>query len=85
MTTAEPANVAAALIDLLADYEVDTVFGIPGVHTLPFYRHLPGSRLTHIVTRHEQGAAFMADGYARASLILPPRSARPMLTRSRYS
>jgi len=67
VTTTKPANVATALIDLLADYGVDTIFGIPGVHTLEFYRHLPNSALTHVVTRHEQGAAFMADGYARAS------------------
>ncbi len=67
MTTTEAANVATALIDLLAEYGVDTVFGIPGVHTLEFYRHLSNSALTHVVTRHEQGAAFMADGYARAS------------------
>jgi 5-guanidino-2-oxopentanoate decarboxylase len=67
VTATEPRNVAAALIDLLADYGVDTVFGIPGVHTLEFYRHLSNSALTHVVTRHEQGAAFMADGYARAS------------------
>jgi len=67
VTTTKPANVATALIDLLADYGVDTIFGIPGVHTLEFYRHLSNSALTHVVTRHEQGAAFMADGYARAS------------------
>lgn len=52
---------------LLRQYEVDTVFGIPGVHTIELYRGLPGSGLTHITPRHEQGAAFMADGYARAS------------------
>ena len=67
MAAIEPKNVAAALIDLLAEYGVDTVFGIPGVHTLEFYRYLSDSNLTHVVTRHEQGAAFMADGYARAS------------------
>lgn len=47
---------------------VDTVFGIPGVHNLALYDALcdiPG--MTHIVARHEQGAAFMADGYARVS------------------
>ena len=60
MTTTKPANVATALIDLLADYGVDTIFGIPGVHTLEFYRHLSNSALTHVVTRHEQGAAFTA-------------------------
>lgn len=52
---------------LLRQYDVDTVFGIPGVHTIELYRGLPGSGLTHITPRHEQGAAFMADGYARAS------------------
>jgi len=67
LAASEPKNVAAALINLLADYGVDTVFGIPGVHTLEFYRYLSDSKLTHVVTRHEQGAAFMADGYARAS------------------
>jgi acetolactate synthase I/II/III large subunit len=42
-----------------------TVFGIPGVHTLELYRGLGRSGLRHIAPRHEQGAAFMADGWAR--------------------
>lgn len=46
---------------------VDTVFGIPGVHTLEIYDALVDSPITHILARHEQGAGFMADGYARAS------------------
>jgi len=46
---------------------VDTVFGIPGVHTLDFYRGLAQSTIRHVGVRHEQGAGFMADGYARAS------------------
>ncbi|WP_105101425.1 5-guanidino-2-oxopentanoate decarboxylase [Microbulbifer pacificus] len=58
---------AQTLMHLLRQYHVDTVFGIPGVHTIELYRGLPGSGLTHITPRHEQGAAFMADGYARAS------------------
>ena len=58
---------AQTLMYLLRQYGVDTVFGIPGVHTIELYRGLPGSGLTHITPRHEQGAAFMADGYARAS------------------
>ncbi|NWC37556.1 decarboxylase, partial [Pseudomonas gingeri] len=41
--------------------------GIPGVHTLELYRGLPGSGIRHVLTRHEQGAGFMADGYARVS------------------
>ena len=72
MHTAEhqdPQNPSCAqvLMHLLRQYDVDTVFGIPGVHTIELYRGLPGSGLTHITPRHEQGAAFMADGYARAS------------------
>lgn len=45
----------------------DTVFGIPGVHTVELYRGLPETGLRHITPRHEQGAGFMADGYARAT------------------
>jgi thiamine pyrophosphate-dependent acetolactate synthase large subunit-like protein len=52
-------------IRLLEQYGVDTVFGIPGVHTLEFYRGLAGSPIRHISTAHEQGAAFGADGYGR--------------------
>ncbi|WP_223546120.1 5-guanidino-2-oxopentanoate decarboxylase [Pseudomonas sp. A-B-19] len=58
---------AQSLVRLLEGYGVDTVFGIPGVHTVELYRGLHGSRLRHISPRHEQGAGFMADGYARAS------------------
>ena len=44
------------------------VFGIPGVHNLAIYDALLGQdRIAHILARHEQGAGFMADGYARAS------------------
>lgn len=51
---------------LLAGYGVDTVFGMPGVHSLEFYRTLEDAGIRHIGVRHEQGAGFMADGYARA-------------------
>ena len=44
-----------ALIGLLKAYGVDTVFGIPGVHTLEFYRGLDNNGIRHIATRHEQG------------------------------
>jgi 5-guanidino-2-oxopentanoate decarboxylase len=56
-----------ALVGLLEAYGVDTVFGIPGVHNVEMYRALPRSKITHILPRHEQGAGFMADGYARAT------------------
>jgi len=55
------------LIKLLEAYGVDTVFGIPGVHTLELYRGLATSNIQHITPRHEQGAGFMADGYARTT------------------
>lgn len=55
------------LTQLLADYGVEFVFGIPGVHTLELYRGLGKSSISHITPRHEQGAGFMADGYARVS------------------
>lgn len=46
---------------------VEVVFGIPGVHTLGLYDALQNSNIRHILARHEQGAGFMADGYARAT------------------
>lgn len=54
-----------AIVGLLEQYGVDTVFGIPGVHTLEVYRGLSRSRIRHVLARHEQGAGFMADGYGR--------------------
>ncbi|OJA05865.1 5-guanidino-2-oxopentanoate decarboxylase [Halomonas sp. QHL1] len=58
---------AQLLLRLLDAYDVDTVFGIPGVHTIELYRALGESPIRHVTPRHEQGAGFMADGYARAS------------------
>jgi acetolactate synthase-1/2/3 large subunit len=60
-------SVGVYLVELLAHHGVETIFGIPGVHTAELYRGLHGSRIRHITPRHEQGAGFMADGYARAS------------------
>ncbi|MEZ5558700.1 MAG: 5-guanidino-2-oxopentanoate decarboxylase [Pseudomonadales bacterium] len=60
-------TLAQALLGALRDYGVDTVFGIPGNHTIELYRGLEQAGIRHITSRHEQGAAFMADGYARAS------------------
>ena len=56
-----------ALVALLEAYGIDTAFGIPGVHTIELYRGLVDRSLRHILTRHEQGAGFMADGFARAT------------------
>src|SRR6201996_118448 len=46
---------------------VDTVFGYPGGAILPAYDALRKFPIRHVLVRHEQGAAHMADGYARAS------------------
>ncbi|GAV24475.1 acetolactate synthase, large subunit, biosynthetic type [Carboxydothermus islandicus] len=58
---------AQILIKVLEDLGVDTVFGYPGGAVLPIYDALYDSKITHYLTRHEQGAAHAADGYARAS------------------
>ncbi len=60
-------TVGVALIKLLELYQVEHVFGIPGVHTIELYRGLAASTIQHHTPRHEQGAGFMADGYARVS------------------
>ncbi|KJK07094.1 MULTISPECIES: 5-guanidino-2-oxopentanoate decarboxylase [Pseudomonas] len=59
------ATCGEVLVKLLEGYGVDHVFGIPGVHTVELYRGLARSSIRHITPRHEQGAGFMADGYAR--------------------
>ena len=60
-------TVGMYLAELLEAYGVEVIFGIPGVHTVELYRGLPNTRLRHVTPRHEQGAGFMADGYARVS------------------
>lgn len=62
-----PLTCGELLVQWLAYYGVDTVFGIPGVHTVELYRGLPSTNIRHVTPRHEQGAGFMADGYYRAS------------------
>jgi len=52
---------------MLKDRGVTHIFGIPGVHNQEMYRGIEEAGLTHILARHEQGAGFMADGYARAT------------------
>ncbi len=59
------AKVGETVARAIANRGFDVVFGIPGVHTLELYRGLKGSGLRHVTPRHEQGAGFMADGYAR--------------------
>jgi len=56
-----------ALIKALEKEKVKVIFGLPGGQIMPVYDALLGSKMRHILARHEQSAAHMADGYARAS------------------
>jgi acetolactate synthase-1/2/3 large subunit len=58
---------AKALVRTLESQGVDVIFGYPGGATLPIYDELAKSSIRHVLARHEQGAAHMADGYARAT------------------
>ncbi|MBB5872513.1 acetolactate synthase-1/2/3 large subunit [Allocatelliglobosispora scoriae] len=55
------------LVRSLVRHGVTTIFGIPGSHNLEIYRHLAAHGIQHITPRHEQGAGYAADGYARTS------------------
>ena len=58
---------AQILWESLVREGVDTVFGYPGGAILPAYDAMLDYPIRHVLVRHEQGAAHMADGYARAS------------------
>ena len=58
---------AEILVKSLEAEGVDTIFGYPGGVVLPIYDALYDADIRHILTRHEQGAAHAADGYARAT------------------
>ncbi len=60
-------TVGSNVLPLLEKMGVEMIFGIPGVHTLEMYRGISSTSIRHITPRHEQGAGFMADGYARVS------------------
>lgn len=61
-------NGAQILLESLAREGVDTIFGYPGGVVLPLYDRMPEfPQIRHVLVRHEQGAAHMADGWARAS------------------
>lgn len=55
------------VLDCLRAEGVDLVFGYPGGAIMPLYDALDGSGVRHILTRHEQGAVFAAEGYARST------------------
>jgi len=58
---------AQILIECLVREGADAVFGYPGGVTLPIYDVLYSHPLRHVLVRHEQNAAFAAQGYARAT------------------
>ncbi|WP_028922971.1 thiamine pyrophosphate-binding protein [Pseudonocardia acaciae] len=55
------------LVEALRTHGVDTVFGIPGTHNLAVFAALDQAGVRVVLTRHEQGAGYAADGYARVS------------------
>ncbi|MEA4976980.1 MAG: biosynthetic-type acetolactate synthase large subunit [Methanomassiliicoccaceae archaeon] len=56
-----------ALLQMLEDRGVETMFGYPGGSVISIYDEIMNSSINHVLVRHEQCAAHMADGYARAS------------------
>ena len=58
---------AQAIVKALELEGVEVIFGYPGAAICPFYDALQESNIRHILTRHEQGAAHAASGYARAT------------------
>ena len=66
-TPPKECRVAEFLVDALADAGVPYIFGVIGGTVLPFFTCTVGRRAQIVMTKHEAGAAFMADGYARVS------------------
>jgi acetolactate synthase-1/2/3 large subunit len=60
-------KVSNLIVRYLERLGIDYVFGIPGAHILPVYNALYDSPIKSVLTKHEQGASFMAGGYARQS------------------
>ena len=58
---------ATRLVEMLTGVGVELVFGLPGVHNLPIWKALSGTDIRLVGVRHEQTAAYAADGYARAT------------------
>src|SRR5882724_126003 len=60
-------NGAQVVLECLTREKVEVIFGYPGGVTLPFYDAIYDSPIKHVLVRHEQNAAFAAQGYARAT------------------
>lgn len=60
-------NVSELIVRYMERLGIEVVFGMPGAHILPVYDGLYDSNIETVLAKHEQGAAFMAGGYARVS------------------
>ncbi len=60
-------NGAQRIVELLEEHDVEVCFGLPGVHNLALWEALRDSPIRLVGVRHEQAAAYAADGYARAT------------------
>ena len=60
-------KVSELIVKYMERLGIETIFGMPGAHILPVYDSLYDSGIQSILAKHEQGAAFMACGYAKAS------------------
>ena len=58
-------QVSELIVRFLQRLGIETMFGMPGAHILPVYDDLYDSGIQTVLVKHEQGAAFMAGGYAR--------------------
>ncbi len=65
--TATKRTAAQVIVDVIEREGVDYIFGLPGGAAIPIFDALVDSKVKLILTRHEQGATHMADGYARAT------------------
>ncbi|HEB56419.1 MAG TPA: thiamine pyrophosphate-binding protein [Gammaproteobacteria bacterium] len=60
-------QVSELIVEYMERLGIEYIFGMPGAHILPVYDRLYDSSIKSILAKHEQGASFMAGGYARAS------------------
>ncbi len=67
VTMTEKMSGARAIVEALERERVEYIFGMPGGATLPFYDALWDSKIKHVLVRHEQLGAHMADAYGRVS------------------
>jgi acetolactate synthase I/II/III large subunit len=60
-------QVSELIVKYMERLGIEVIFGMPGAHILPVYDSLYDSSIKSVLAKHEQGAAFMACGYSRAS------------------